>query len=864
MPERIGRRLLAEIGFLAALIALPAVPLIAWRNSPLLSAGWPLAAFFVGWLAVLAVWLKTSPAVVLAGGDGPAAGARPRRFTGAAVALLLFLLTLQAFYLPLRVNFWGGVDEFANFQPEFGTVWSNNWDVLLGRPLVGLPTYVALLLRPGRVEGFLWVGVFLCFANGWLLYLLLGRLMPRAALVPVAAAVFLIVNRADPLRFYVMWAANHYGTVTFLLLLASWLFVLSYQVQSRGLLVLSCVALGGSLLSNESAYPTAALVPLFGLAVRRERERYAVWAFAWYGTVALLASRLLYYLFSNPAGSYQAEHSREAFRHPELLFANLKTLLAPALTYVKLARSWDGYLPYAVGAFALAVLAAAAVGRKRAGTVVGPVAVVAAAAAVLCGVAPFLPLSTAMRTQFLVAPAEATLLALLLGFAGRVVPVRARAAVGTLAVGLVAANATVAAAYSQDKNPSPVRFERTVHLFRQVHGLSPSFAPGTLLVFVLEDRYRSPVGFNYNLFALSKHMLGAEAIQVNFNDAYKWEAAFNADGVFAVTGWGKRQYAYEQLVAFGLGEDGTVTLLRQLPAFLLPAPGAGAAYNPLPRLRPGPFAEMPFLRYPSWAPRPGDVVSPEDGVLLGDGWGPRIPDGKDVYRYAADGAELVVNSRGASHRELTLELAPPGGQGDAPYAVEARDAAGTLVATAELSGRGEVRLTLPTTPDRACSFRLHVRPALGSRAPGRGASSFRAFRRAGARPFVPPAKDVFRDGLCATGPGWHGPEEAGGERFRWVDRDAELDVRFLQTAGSDAVLAVQTGPAYGDRPCTLEIRDTSDRLLSTRTFSGRQTLRVPVASVPDGLLRLHVRGEAKADDPRVLNYRVFDCGAAPR
>jgi hypothetical protein len=755
MTERISRRLYADLGVLSALTALPAVPLIAWRNSPPFFAGWPVALFVCGWLAVLVVWLVASPPVALPGGCGPAEEPRPRRLTTAAAAVLLLLLTLVAFYLPLRVNFWGGVDEFANFQPGCATVWSSNWDAALGRPLVGLPTFVALLLRPGRVEGFLWVGTLLCFANGWLLYLLLSRLMPRAALVPVAAAVFLIVNRADPLRFYVMWAANHYATVTFLLLLASWLFVLSYQAQSRGLLVLSCVALGGSLLSNESAYPTAALVPLLGLAVRRDRERYAVWAFAWYGTLALLASRLLYHLFAGAGGSYQAEHSREALRHPRVLFENLKALLAPALTYVKPARSWDGYLPYAAGAFAPAVLATVAVGRKVAGGVVGPVAVVAAAAAVLCGVAPFLPLSTVMRTQFLVAPAEATLLALLLGFAGRVVPVRARAGVGTLAVGLVAASATVAAARSQDKNPSPVRFERTVHLFRQVHGLSPSFAPDTLLVFVLEDKYRSPVGFNYILSALSKQMLGAEAIQANFDDGYKCEATFNADGVFACTGWGKRQYAYDQVVAFGLGEDGTVTLLRQLPAFLLPAPGAAAAYNPLPRLRPGPFSEMPFLRYPSWAPRPGDVVSPEDGVLLGDGWGPRLPDGNDAYRYAADGAELLVNSRGGSHRELTLELAPPVGKGEAAYAVEARDAAGTLVATAELSGRGAVRLTVPTTPDRVCSFRLHVRPALGFQTPGRGASSFRAFRRAGAKAFAPLGQDVFRDGLCATGPGWH-------------------------------------------------------------------------------------------------------------
>ncbi len=864
MTERIGRRLFADLGALAVLIALPAVPLIAWRCKVAFLEGWPIVLFFASWLAVLAAWLWASRPVDPLNIVEETGGGRSRRLVQSAVAGLLFLLTLVAFYLPLRVNFWGGVDDFANFQPECATVWSNNWDAALGRPLVGLPTFAALLLRPGRIEGFLWVGVLLCFANGWLLYLLLGRLMPRAALVPVAAAVFLIVNRADPLRFFVMWASNHYETVTFLLLLASWLFVLSYQRQSRGLLILSCVSLAGSLLSNEAAYPTAALVPLIGLAVRRDRERYAVWACAWYGTVALLASRLLYHLLTNPGGSYQAAHSREAFRHPRVLLENLYVLLRPALTYVKPAASWKGYAGYACGAFGLATLAVAAVRRTRAGGDVRLWAVAPAVAAVLCGVLPFLPLKTDYRTQFLVAPAEATLLALVLATLARALPSRVRLAAATLVTGLVAANATVAAIYSQEHHPSPVRFERAVHLLRQVRGLAPSFAPDTLLVFVLDDKYHSPIGSNLLLSAVSRQLLGVEAIQANFNDPLKCEASFQPDGVFAYTGWGKRLYHYDQVVAFGVNAAGSATLLHQLPPALLPSPRAAAGYDPLPRLRPGPFAEIPYFRYPAWSLRPGDVVSPEEGVLLGDGWGPLTPDGGDAYRYALDGAELVVNSHGEERRELTLELevlSDPVGGG---YTVEARDASGTLVATDQLSGRGAVRLSVPADPHRVCSLRLHVRPTLGFATPASVLTRFRAFRRGDAKRYAPLARDVFRDGLC-PGLGWHGTEEWHGAYYRFVDADAELDVRFLQGAGTELALLVEPNDVYqGEkRPCTLEVRDASDRLLASRTFRSRETVRIPASAGPDGRLRLHVRGDGKADDQRVTNYRVFDCGVAP-
>jgi hypothetical protein len=875
MPQRIDRSLLADFGYLSGLIGLAAVPLVAWRGSPLSFSVGAVAAVAGCWLVLFAAWLAASPVVpAFAAPDRPG-GPPPGWFVRPAIAVLLLLLTVLAFCLPLRIHFWGGADEAFNFSAELARVWSDEWDRHLGRPLVGLPTSVATHLTPDRIEGFLIVGAFLCFANGCLLFLLINRLVPGATSVAVTAAVLLTVHRADALRFFVMWASNQYGTVVFFLLLASWLFLVSYACQSRALLVLACAALGCSLLSNESAYPTAALLPVLGLAVRRDWRRYCVWAFAWYGTVAMLATRFACHHLAKGFDSYQGDHLKALLGRPESLFAILLREIWPIWIYFQPSGPWRGYAGYASAGFGVAAGAVLIARRRPAAERVYLGAVALAAVAILCGAVPFLPLQgTMLRTQFIVAPAEATLLALLIHAAARSLPARLRAPAISIAVGLMAANATVAAVQARERDRSPVRFERTVHLFRQVHGVSPSFAPGTLLVFVLEDPERTPVGYNYMLTLLARSILGADAEQANYKDPLDLRVTFGADRVTAVivrslddaakltsaAGKPVQVFGYDQLVAFRVNGDGSATLLRQLPPELLPKPNAGAAYHPLARMRPGPFAELPYIRYPAWSRRVGDVVAPEEGLMLGDGWGPPTAEGGGVYRVMLDGAELVVNSLGAGRRSLVLDLeARPGPHGEG-CTVEVRNGSGAVVGSAPLLGRSVIRLDVPVDPERVDIYRLYVRP----QSPALGPPRVRAFRKADGKRYVRMERDVFHDGLL-PGKGWYALEHVGGESFHWVGGDAEIDLRYYPSGSRELTLTVEAGPACGMDPCTLEVRDESDRLLVTQSFRRRQEMRIPVPPGYRNRLRLHVKGGGALvkNDTRLLDYRVYACAAGP-
>jgi hypothetical protein len=878
MLGRMDRQLLVDVGCLSGLIGLPAVPLIAWRRSPLHFSAWPVAAVVGCWLVVFAAWLAASPRVPAFTSPGRPGGPPARWFVRPAIAVLLLLLTVLAFCLPLRLQFWGGADEAFNFRAETARVWSDEWDRQLGRPLVGVSTSVATHLTPDRIEGFLLIGAFLCFANACLLFLLISRLAPGATSVAVTAAVLLTVHRADALRFFVMWASNQYGTVVFFLLLASWLFLLSYARQSRALLVLACVALGCSLLSNEAAYPTAALLPVLGLAVRRDGRRYSVWAFAWYGTVAMLATRFAFHHLAKGFDSYQADHLKTLLRQPESLLTILWREVWPISIYFRPSGPWRGYAGYACAGFGLAAAAVLVARRWPITERVSLGAVALAAVAILCGALPFLPLQgTMLRTQFLVAPAEAALLALLIHFAARLLPARVRVPAVAVAVGLVAANATVAAVQAQKGDRSPVRFERTVHLFRQVHGVSPSFVPGTLLVFVLEDPDSTPVGYNYMLTSLANSILGVDAEQANYKDPYDLRVAFEADHVTAVivrslddaatvtsaVGRPVRDFGYDQVVAFRVKGDGSATLLLRLPPELLPSSNAGAAYDPLSRMRPGPFAELPYIRYPAWSRRAGDVVAPEDGLMLGDGWGPLTAEGDRVYRLLLDGAELVVNSQGASRRSLALDLETIAGADSEGTTVEVRNASGVVVGSAPLVGRSVVRLDVPVDPERVGVYRLFLKPRPGPASPERapGKLHVRAFRKADGKRYFPVEQDVFRDDLV-PGKGWYALERAGGERFHWVGDDAEIDLRYYPGSSSELALTVEAGPACGNNPCTLEVRDDSNQVVATRAFRQRQEVRIPVPPGCHDRLRLHVKGGgASAPGARVLDYRVYACAA---
>ena len=342
------------------------------------------------------------------------------------------------------------------------------------------------------------------------------------------------------------------------------------------------------------------------------------------------------------------------------------------------------------------------------------------------------------RTQYVAAPGQAAFVAVALALLGSLLPGRAGQWLVVGTTGILAANATASSLHSQDLADTPirfektahvfrqvhglsprlaadtlvlfVRFEKTAHIFRQVHGLSPRLAADTLVLFVLDDGAITPLGFNYHVCVLGEIVLGVPAVQANFVDPLGNRPVFGPEVVESGCPGDERVYPYERLVAFHLSVDGTVRLLSRLPSSLVPWNRAAERYRPLDRLIPGPIDESRYLRYPSWSAPPLDVLDTEGGVLLGANWSPLEYRG-GAFRRADRDAELVVNPLGRARREIVLDAEPAGDLAGQPGDLLVLDERGSVVASARLGGsRKRVLLLLPLEPDRLAVFRLRIEP----------------------------------------------------------------------------------------------------------------------------------------------------------
>jgi hypothetical protein len=714
-------------------------------------------------------------------------------------------------------------------------------------------------LTPGRIEGFLWLATALCWVNGVLLFAILCELLPQARILPAAATVLLIVDRSEPTRFFVMFTTNNYWMALAFLLMGVWLFLRSYRIGSRPLLALSCAALGGTSMISEAGYPLAALAPILAWFRREHRQRLPTWTYAWVGTLALFALRFLLFLADRGAQSYQGTQLTGVLGNPGLLLNNLKLHLKAGLVNFQMTGGavhfWkEGLAVLALGCSVVGLTAwrPAAVPRRRSYVMILGLS----ALALLLGTLPYLPIAFVFRTQFFAAPGQAVLVAgglcLVAGFLGR----RMGEPVVAATVGLLVANATgeTFAGQQRDRRASQVNFERTVHIFRQIHAVCPNPSPDTLILLVPAHRGFAPLGCNYPCLDMAPRLLGARMMQVGVRDGLLAPPAFQADSVTVGKASFHIEATYDKLVAFRVGFDGTLTLLHRLPDRLLPSNNSAALYDPLARLRPGAVRELAYLRYPRWAERPRDLFDMADGVVFGQGWGPLECHEGTVSRRAAQGAELVVNSFGQGQRELRLQV-DTGGTGQ----LEAIDLEGKVLATAVLGGCREVRLPVPTDPVRATLIRLRVTD---------GSGGFRALYPGGKvtpflRPRPPPPDIVADDTSLDLGDNWHGLETHQGESWRWVANDAEVVVGFLPAARASLLLDVEPGPGLNGQPCLLSLRNHTGEVLATARIARRQEthLALPAGLKAGTVLRLHTEGGGlpTQNDPRILNFRIFRC-----
>ncbi len=171
-----------DLGFVVALAAMAAVPLLLFAAIPALNRPECLVGFVGPFVAIAALWTvaarRREDAAHLPGPDasGPNGGSRRDVWWVLVVAALLAAVTYVAFYAPLRIHFWMGYDDVIHFRPRSLTDWLAQWRGFdaMNRPLTMLPSAVGHALTPGRIDGLLWVGAGLCWLNGLLLFALLG------------------------------------------------------------------------------------------------------------------------------------------------------------------------------------------------------------------------------------------------------------------------------------------------------------------------------------------------------------------------------------------------------------------------------------------------------------------------------------------------------------------------------------------------------------------------------------------------------------------------------------------------------------------------------------------------------------------
>jgi len=130
---------------------------------------------------------------------------------------------------------------------------------------------------------------------------------------------------------------------------------------------------------------------------------------------------------------------------------------------------------------------------------------------------------------------------------------------------------------------------------------------------------------------------------------------------------------------------------------------------------------------------------------------------------------------------------------------------------------------------------------------------------------VGPPSDVMRSSNLQLGSGWGVLETFHNENFRWVDNDAQFLLAADQPGSAVLSVTVEPGPGVAMRPFVLRVLDASGHQVSAEPVEKRRTtvkFILPVEGKPSEF-RLHVDGGGKPalNDPRILNFRVFEMEA---
>jgi len=126
--------------------------------------------------------------------------------------------------------------------------------------------------------------------------------------------------------------------------------------------------------------------------------------------------------------------------------------------------------------------------------------------------------------------------------------------------------------------------------------------------------------------------------------------------------------------------------------------------------------------------------------------------------------------------------------------------------------------------------------------------------------------DIFERGAgILPGSQWYPVEHHLGETFRWVRKDAQLFIRSPKVLRArNLVLVVEPGPGVGYGSFELLLRDEDGNIVARAAVERLSILelQLPLRSSATQMFRLTLEGGdlLAAQDPRILNFRVFWCG----
>lgn len=98
----------------------------------------------------------------------------------------------------------------------------------------------------------------------------------------------------------------------------------------------------------------------------------------------------------------------------------------------------------------------------------------------------------------------------------------------------------------------------------------------------------------------------------------------------------------------------------------------------------------------------------DDAIMAGQGWYPIEYYNREIFRWVANDAELIIHTPTGRRRTLSLEIEPGPGVRSQPFTLHVLDEKGNMAATAQVKGREVVNVTLPITQGQSTVIRLHI------------------------------------------------------------------------------------------------------------------------------------------------------------